>query len=83
MLKNQQTSCIINLCPIKDIKVINVCHMKEAFFFVVGVGDIFPTRIDMRDHLMLLHFLVLDLDFFLVHVLDLELEPLPVLQQVV
>ena len=83
MLKNQQTSCIINLCPIKDIKVINVCHMKEAFFFVVGVGDIFPTRIDLRDHLMLLHFLVLDLGLFLIYVFDLEPDPLPIIQQVV
>ena len=54
-------------------------HMKEASFFVVGVGDIFPTWIDLRDHLMLLHFLVL----VLVHVLDLEPDPLPIVQQLV
>ena len=54
--------------------------MKKVFFFVVGIGDIFLTQIDLRDHLMLLYFLVLVLDFdlFLVHVLDLEPEPLPV-----
>ena len=59
--------------------------MKEASFFVVGVGDIFPTSINLRDHLMLLHFLVLilGLDLFLVHVIDLELDPLSVVQQVV
>ncbi|KAL6317566.1 hypothetical protein AAG906_030319 [Vitis piasezkii] len=59
----------------------------EASFFVVAVGDIFPTRIDLMDHLMLLHFLVfvlvLVLDLFLVHVLHLALVPLAVVQQVV
>ena len=57
--------------------------MKDAFFFVVGVGDIFPTSIDLRDHLMLLYFLVLDLSFFLVYVLNLKPDHLPVVQQVV
>ena len=55
--------------------------MKEASFFVVGVGDIFPTRIDMRDHLILLHFL--DLDSFLIHLFDLEPDHLSIVQQVV
>ena len=55
--------------------------MKETFFFVVGVGDIFPTRIDLSDHLMLLNFLVINL--FLIHVLDFEPDLLPVVQQVV
>ena len=49
--------------------------MKEASFFIVGIGDIFPTQIDLRGHLMLLNFLV--------HILDLEPGPLPVVQQVV
>ena len=58
-------------------------HMKEASFIVVGVGDIFPTWIDLRDHLMLLHFLVpiLSLDLFLVYILDLELDPFLVVKQ--
>ena len=59
--------------------------MKEAFFFVVGVGDIFPTPIDLRDHLMLLHLLVLILvlDLILIHVIDLELGHVLIVQQVV
>ena len=51
--------------------------MKEASFFIAGVGDIFPTLIDLGDHPMLLHFLIL------VHVLDLEPSILPIFQQVV
>ena len=49
--------------------------MKVVSFFIVAVGDIFPTPIDLRDHLMLLHFLV--------HVLDLEPSPVTIVQQVV
>ena len=55
--------------------------MKETSFFVMGVGDIFPTSIDLKDHLMLLHVLVLV--HILVHILDLELDFFPILQQVV
>ena len=51
------------------------------FIFIVGVGDIFPTPIDMKNHLMLLHFLVLSLVF--VHVLDFKLGIVLVAQQVV
>ena len=59
--------------------------MKEASFFVVGVGDIFPTSINLRDHLMLLHFLVVVvvLNLFLIHVLELEPDHLPIVQEVV
>ena len=53
--------------------------MKKASFFVVGVGDIFPTPIDLRNYLMLLHFLGLGL----IHILDLELGLVPIVQQVV
>ena len=53
------------------------CVPHEGGFFIVGIGDIFPTPIDLRDHPMLLHFLVL------VHALDLEPSPLPVVQQAV
>lgn len=38
--------------------------MMEASSFVVGIGDIFPTQVDSKDHPMLPHVLV--------HVLDLK-----------
>ena len=49
--------------------------MKEVSLFIVGIGNIFPTSIDPRDHPMLLHFLFL--------ALDPEHGPLSVVQQMV
>ena len=45
----------------------------------MGVGDTFPTWTDLKDHPVLHPIVVL----VLIHVLNLELDHLPVVQQVV